>query len=230
MNNRQFSKYTPFLALVFGGVLLLLQWRLFATGVDKNGLLIPGNVYDRLLVVGTAVFFGILFLLTLREKGFAGVSCPTAAVMIAMVIGAAGVGLLSWESYQQAQDLMGSVVAGIGIVCSVAMLAGAFLPRITQVGALATGLFFAVHSVLRYRMNSADPQIQDYVLPLLAEIVLMLSFYHYAVAGREEDNPRLRNLWRCCAIMLCVAAVLRGGAAFLLLLPYLLIVRGDETR
>ena len=218
----------PVEALMIGVCLMGMEMLLFRSGVDAHGLIRPDSSVGTVLAVASVLAVAVFALSAWKVEGTIGIPMPAFAPKTTR-ISAIGIGFLSYDAVVDGGDPISYVAAFIGAVAAVSLLAGVFAAKLRRPSYTLTSLFFAIHCVLRYRMSSADPQLHDYVFPLLAEIVLMLCFFYYAAAGREEDNLRLRNFWRCCGIALCCGAIIRGGAAFVCQLPFLLIMNGDET-
>lgn len=221
------SKYLPAAALACGGIGLGLDWLLFRFGTDSRGLLVPGFPAGILLTAISLAYLAFMWFQVGSTEQLGTRYLPWLQILTT-VCAACGICVLSQNTLRDGNDTFSLVISCLGFLAAAAMAASAFVSRIRFPALVLSSLYFAMHSVLRYRLYSADPQLQDYIFPLLAEITMMLYFHHLACSMRELDKPRIRNFWRCCGIYFSAVAICRGGLGFLMLLPWLLCVRGDE--
>ena len=195
------------------GVLgLLLYMVLYTTGMDEEGLLIPGHWAGIALTVLTPLVLTAVVLLT---RGIDGsddyrAAHPASTVRGAGCFGLAAVlGITAWKDWcsDTALDMLMGILmfaAAAGLlyvgVCRVAEAKPLFL------GNAAVCACFAIRMVWQYQFWSSDPQLLDYVYLLCAYGALMLIAYQQAAFDVGMGNHR--GLWALslAAVYLCCVA------------------------
>lgn len=68
-------------------------------------------------------------------------------------------------------------------------------------------IFFIIRLVLSFQTWSADPQLQDYVLQLMACISVMMFAYHRASSDANQLSPKRTAFFSLCAGFFCLASL-----------------------
>ena len=61
--------------------------------------------------------------------------------------------------------------------------------------------------MLSFQKWSADPQLQDYVISLMACLNLMMFAFHRASSDANEMNPKRTVFFSLCAAFFCLASL-----------------------
>lgn len=195
---KQFLKvYGLPLLVLLGGILgALLRRFLYTTGIDSRGLLVSGQVAEILLWLLTLGVFTLLILQTLplQQANKYGFNFPK-SIFSAIGTCLAAIGFLvtaipALLSYGNTLTLL----LGILGLCSVASLAflGSFRGNGTRpsiIFSVVICAFFMVRLVHCYQLWSSDPQLQDYIFPLLANVGAMVACY-YSAGFADGDGSR----------------------------------------
>lgn len=181
------SKYLPAIVTLCGGIGLLLRLQLYAVAVDGKNLLIPGHPLELLLLGLTAAVMAFIVIAAWPLYGSLRYSDNFPASKAGAVGGAAaavGAGLtvlladaqpgklfLLWKLL----GLLSALCLGLTAYCRLQGKRPHFLLH----GAVS--VFWLTHMICHYQRWSVNPQLQDYLYPLLASVaLLMFSYYQTA--------------------------------------------------
>ena len=217
--NKMRSPWIPALtALLLGGAGWGLEYRLFHFDLDDRGLIRPGAASAVLLYAVSGIAVLLIFLMCIRE-----VRQQPGGYRWTALLRAAAAAMLGFSAWSGTGDPLSMASAALGGAAALCCIGSAVTEKLRFSANVLSGLFFASNAILRYRLSSSDPQLQDYVFPLLAEVALMLFCHHAAAVDAGMDKPQKRAFWRYSALYFCVVAAYNGGAAFLLLPVWLLL-------
>lgn len=211
------------LLLGAAGILgLVLRAVLYATGVDRKGLLVAGHWADTALWILTAVVAVILLIWCSQlsnsrkqQKAFPG------SVFSAAGAALAGIAFVL-SPVSQAPS---RAFATIELVLRFA--AAASLIYVSYCRFRSKTPFFLFHSVVclylalrlvcQYRVWSADPQIQNYAFYMGAHVALMIAAYQFAAFDAGFGSHR--KLWAAglAGIYLSTVSVARSSDPFFLI-------------
>ena len=228
MKRSSYKISLPLISLLAGAMGYLLSSLLFRFGTDEKGLLLLHHPLKYALL---ALAFAVLlwaFWACRRAPVPLGIPVPVPVLLLATLSTVAGILLFGRSAWQAAPSIGILIVIILGAGAGVCLLLSLFVPKLRVAGPTLCSMFFAVHSLLRYRMSRSDPLLQDYIFSVLAELCLTLMFYHIAAYRSACDKSRRQTFFQCCAIFLCCTAAYRGGIGFLLLLPGLIFTAQEE--
>lgn len=216
--------------LGFGALGLVLRLGLYRLALDEKGLLIPGHPLAVALVL-TGV--GCLAFALAAGKRLAG-SDRFVHNFDPSPAGAAGHGVLAVCLLLTAllqpplvAGNLGRIWQGLGLAAPVCLVIAArarfqgkpafFLLH------MVLCLYFVFHVVNQYRGWSADPQLLDYLFPLMASISLILFAYYQTAFDVDNGRRRPMLVWGILGIFLCMSSlpgsaeplVYGGGAVYL---------------
>lgn len=189
MNKYLKSKYLPVLVAALGAVGLVLRLELYVSAMDGKNLLIPGHPLELLLLGLTAAVMGIIVIAGWPLYGSLRYSdnfpaSPAAAVGSV----AAGVGIAVTVLLAQTQPgKLFMLWKVLGLLCGPCLVVAGYRrlqgkrPHFLLHGAVS--VFWLLHLICHYQGWSVNPQLQDYLYPLLASVaLLMFSYYQTAFA------------------------------------------------
>lgn len=199
------------LTLLLGLLGLAMQGRLLAVGMDEKGLLISGTPWAAALWAESLVFVAAAFRVSRSQKGRENWAedfppCRTRGVLGLLggvLVALSGVGQLTGG--QMAVGLLAVIAGGCMAFGGWCRFSGR---RPSPMFHCVVCVFFVVRLVLSFRQWSADPQLQDYVMQLMASISLMLFAFHRASADAGVMNPRRIVFFSLCACFFCVNSLL----------------------
>ena len=207
-------KWIPLLSVATGAIGLGLQCWLLGTGIDSRGLLRPDHPANILSLIVLALTIGAMYV-CLRplsgkppyEKLFAASPLP----LLGAVLGAAGVlyTVVSDISIQQTRLTVLCCITGVLAVLGM-VLGGVFRFRGKKPHVLCHGfvaIYLMVYLICRYRQWSTNPQLQEYLFPLLACVFLMLTAYHRATLDNLTGSRRWFVFFNYTSIFLCFSAL-----------------------
>ena len=216
----------PLRYTVLGTGLLAMALRalLYATAIDRKGLLMAGHWTTWSILILSALTLGAIWLMTREIQGPADYSdCFPASCLQG-----AGSLLMAGAILQRAFSLCTLTGDRLDLISALAGFAAALGLLIVGVCRMipkkpgflchsAVSIFFALQLVSQYRRWSADPQLMDYGFYLAAFICLMLTAYF--LAGFEADMPNHRGLviTSMAAAFFCCLALPESGEAALLI-------------
>lgn len=198
------------LTLVCGVAGGILRHLMITTGLDSSGLLEPGNAAHYGLWA-VSVLFLLALALSLRRLGGCGTysdNFPASKLCGSLAI--AGGAVLIGESIRQI--LSGSRLVGLaGAAAGVCMILTGYCrakgERPTPALHFIVCIFYILRLISSFRHWSADPQLQDYALQLLACVNLMLLSFHRASCDARIINRRRTVFWGLAAVYFCMASL-----------------------
>ena len=193
------SKYLPAVILLLGAVGCLLRLGLYAVALDGKGLLPKGHPLEIALWAVTAVAMALVIAASWNAKGSNryvdnfGPSLPGAAGNILM---AAGILLTVLLNQPKMPNLLGGLWKLLGFVSAPCLVAAAFERvrgrRPFFLLPMSACLFLVLHIVNHYRTWSGNPQLQDYLFPLLGAMALV--FFGFYTSAFAVGSGRRRML------------------------------------
>lgn len=204
---------------VSGLAVAMLRAGLYQVALDEKNLLTPFHPLELLLWAVTAVAVAGVAWWVWKEAAATEETIPSGmAAALGCFALAAGI----------APELLSLGTGPMGLMEKLCMILGVA----AAAGMVLAGLarlrgkmpFFGIHEVLcawislrlvvAYRIWSADPQIMDYVLPMLANVCLGL--FAYQLAAWEVGSCRRRGLWGwgLLAVFFCAASLGSAGSLF----------------
>lgn len=212
----------PLFTLLCGGLGALLRIWLYATGLDKEGLLVSAHPAGILVLIltGLVLVFLIWFLRRFKSQGKYSRQFPKSIWgAVGAFAGAAGVLLTAMVDLIRRESAI-SLLAGLLGIVAAAALAFTGLCRLKKnlrpnfLFHTLVCLFLVLRLISRYQSWSADPQLHDYCFQLLATVSAMLFAYHRAALDLKSENRRplvilgLLGTYFCCLSLVASAAPL----------------------
>lgn len=206
--------FLPLLILALSIIGAVLRGILYATGLDEKGLLLPFQLSHILLWVVTLGAAAIIFVFThrLQQANKYRFNFP-ASLLGAIGAGAAAIGfcISSVLLLNQPQDLLGILTAVGGFLSAVALGFLAYLRKEgrhpSAIFSIVICAFFMVRIIYCYKTWSANPQLQDYLFPLLANISAMLACYCDATFTDGEGKRRNHCIFHLATVYCAVVSV-----------------------
>ncbi len=199
----------PWFTLGAGGLGLVLRIWLFSA-VDVKGLLPENHPATILALILTALVLAILFLCTRQLPPIAKYSRLYPASIgrgVGCIVGAVGC-LLGGFRFVGNVGGLGILTFVVGIAAAACLVFLAFArmkgARPSMVLHTIPTVFLMLFLVCNCRIWGAEPQVQIYLFPLLACVLLMLSAYYMTVLSvRKGSRQRLvfasqAALFFCC--------------------------------
>ena len=206
----------PTLAAGLAG--LLLRQVLYVTGTDSKGLL-PDFHWAGILLWILTLAVGIL--LVLRTKALPRETSGDIAPGAGCLILGAAVLISAFTGAPDKSSLLAAISRVLGIAAGVALAAwgiSRFLHRQPWwLLPVIVFVFFTFRTVLKYRLWSSHPQLQDYFFYLGAHVCLMLASYYHGAAAAEMGTPRLLWIFSLGAVFFCCVAIPRSADPLFLL-------------
>lgn len=204
------NEWIQALTLVLGLSGAFAHRRMMSTGLDDKGLLIPGNPVTAALWVLCLGYLSLALVISLAqtESGAFRAHFPpcklrgTLSVSGGLLMILYGVTLLLGS-----QPVVGVLAVAAGISMAFTGLCRFRCKHPNPMFHCCVCVFFIVRLVLSFRNWSADPQLQDYVLPLLASLSLMLFAYHRASSDANQMTPKRTAFFSLCAAFFCLASL-----------------------
>ena len=196
--------------LVTGLACAFLHHRMMTTALDEKGLLIPGNSLSIGLWALCLGFLAFALAISQVQKVTAPFRLHFPACKIRGCLGMAGgviTVLYSLSILLQPQLLVGipGIAAGICMVFTGLCRFRGRHP--SPMFHCVVCIFFVIRLVLSFQKWSSDPQLQDYVLALLALIGLMMFAFHRASSDANTMNPKRTAFFSLCAGFFCLASL-----------------------
>lgn len=197
------------LTLLCGGIAAVLRVRLLSTGLDEKGLLAAGDPCSVALWVLTVGFLAVLALGMRKLTPGKEHSDIFPACWLRGSLSVAGGLLMLLVSIRlipadRLAGIMGSL-AGFSMAAAGLLRFGGKRPY--PLFHTVVCAFYIVRLILSFRGWGADPQLQDYVLQLLAVVCLMLFAFHRARSDANLIERRVTAFWGLAAVYFCVASV-----------------------
>ncbi len=200
----------PYATLLAGLVGLLLRTWLFSAGTDEEGLLILNHPADPLIYILTALTLAGLLLCCLNIHQRVPRNMPASGISVlghmAAALGTLATAIL--EFFQHDSGII-SFTAGLLAAFSLFFIALKQLhrDRRVMVEMLLVNLYLMVHLVCQYRSWSAEPQLQNYMFPLLGSVFLMLSCYHRTALEIQGGQIRWFVFFNQAALFFCLLSL-----------------------
>ncbi len=207
-------KYATLSAGILG---LALRLVLYTTGMEENGLLIAGHWADIGTWLLTAIVLSGLFLLR-KKLPHPGKNVPTHPASCFAALGAL---VLSAAILSTGLSSTSHLLFPLSIAAAAALLYLSFCRVTGRVPCFLAHafvcLFFVINLVLLYQDWCSDPQLQDYLFRLGAQVALMLCAYQHAAFDAGLGNHP--DLWgtSLAAVYLCCLSVPGSDDLFLTL-------------
>lgn len=187
-----------------------LRMLMMATGVDESGLLEPGNLYGICLWVLSIGYLGVMAF-SMKGLGADGTfadNFPACKIRAGMSF--AGGVLLIYASVDQLR--MGQSLIGIlGIAAGVCIIFAGHCRLKGTVPSpglhIAACVFFLLRLIFSFQLWSADPQLQDYGIQLMALVSLMLFAFHRANCDAGILNRKRTVFFGLAAAYFCLASL-----------------------
>ena len=187
-----------------------LRHMILTDGIDAKGLLISGHPCTLGLWVLSLGYLAAAFVIARGQKISGGFRVYFPPCKIRGILGMAGGGIIGL--YSAVELLGGNFLPGIlGLLAGICMI---FTGRCRCRGRhpspmfhVVVCLFFIVRLVLSFKNWSADPQVQDYVIQLLACVSLMMFAYHRASFDANQPTPKRTAFFGLCAVFFAVIAL-----------------------
>lgn len=179
--------FLPAIVALCGGIGMVLRLQLYAAAVDGKNLLIPGHPLELLLLGLTAAVMVFILIAgwplygSLRYSDNFPASKTAAA---GSAVAAVSVVLTVLFSQSQPGGLFAlwkilGLLSGIGLVLAAYCRLQGKRPHFLLHGTVS--VFWLLHLICHYQGWSVNPQLQDYLYPLLASVaLLMFSYYQTA--------------------------------------------------
>lgn len=222
MKNILNPKKLPWLALVLGVTAYVLRTLLYTFATDRKGLLVSHPLG---IALGAVTVTALLLICAgvLRWEREPLCSIWPDSWGATTLITTLGFGFLLFDGGFADSRLL--LVRNLLAVLAILSLILLFLlhrqgrqPHFLLYTALC--LFFAVHLVSCYQSWSSNPQIQDYVFTLMANVGTMLYFYHKAAAQVGLCQERRMLAIGLLAAFFCFASLNLGSSVLQLSCGY----------
>lgn len=180
---KQTKRIWPFAMVALGGVLLDLRLRLYWVAVDEKNLLLPGHPLSWAMwaVMTAAIVLALTAALRTEEAKALTAASPLAALgagLFALAI------CLTVMGMDVSPNLLGRLCMAFGWLSVPCLGYTAYTHAAGKkpfYGCFCVVcLFFALYLVQNYQLWSSNPQLQDYVFPMLAGVMATLFAYQNA--------------------------------------------------
>lgn len=106
------------------------------------------------------------------------------------------------------------VYSAVSVACGLCMIAlakaqGSQMTSQSAMLTLVPLLWSCLHLLVNYRMTSVDPNLPSFAFGLVADVMLVLAYYH--LARLLYSKPRPASLAFCCAVTITMAVSDLGG-------------------
>ena len=197
-----------------GLLTLVLRLWMFATGSDDRGLLVPSHIGSILSwVVTVAAVVAIAAALFFQRRTYAF----RPSRLNAMGIGLGGAGLAVTAIYMFAAgaatlNTLAGILSLAAALCAL-LIAWARLMRMRPhvLLHLPLLLFLLLFLLNRYRVWSAESELQRYFFSLSALVFVLLSAYQRAASEVGLGQRKAGLFFSCVGIYFCLAAVADPG-------------------
>lgn len=205
----------PWFVLIAGGIGIGLRFWLLRTGIDKNNLFISGHPAGILLWVLTAivaviVIWGCLPLVQANKYSFNFPPAYTGSV--GDCIFSLGILLASIQMLRNNADTLSFATAIVGFLSVPALVLSAVFRQkgikpLFLLHALVC-VFWLLRLIALYRIWSPEPQLQNYIFQLFANVFLMLSCYQRTAFDTDCGVRRFHAITHLAAIFFgCLSLV-----------------------
>ena len=224
MKNLLKSKFLPAGILLLGAVGFLLRLGLYAVGLDQKGLLPGGHPLETGLWVVTAAALALVIAASWNAKGsdrYGDNFGPSLSGALGNILMAAGILLTVLLNQPKMPNLLGSLWKLLGFVSAPCLVAAAFA-RVQGKQPffllhMSACLFLLLHIVNHYQAWSGNPQLQDYLFPLLGTMALVFFGFYTAAFAVGSGRRRMLLGMGLAAVYLCAVSLSSGAYSFLYL-------------
>lgn len=212
----------PWFVLSAGIIGIALRFWLLSTGTDKTGLLVSGHPAGILLWLLTAVtaVLVILVCLPLAQANKYSFNFPPSAIG-AIGEGSLALGILVANilALIGSADSLSAVTAVVGFL-SVALLGLCAFYRWKGIRPMFllhsfVSIFWILRLVSLYRVWSPEPQLQNYIFQLFANVFMMLSLYQRTAFDVGCGNRRAHAIFHLAAAFFCCLSLIGSRDWFL---------------
>lgn len=221
---KKFLKTTnlPWFVLAAGIIGIALRFWLLSTGIDKNNFLVSGHPADILLWLLTAataalVIIGCLPVVEANKYAFNFPPSLIAAVGDSLL--ALGILVASILSLISSAGPLATASAVAGFLSTALLSLCAFLrwkgmrPTFLLRGLVC--IFWVLRLVSLYQIWSPEPQLQNYIFQLFANVFMMLAFYQRTAFDADSGNRRAHAIYHLAATFLCCLSLVGSKDWFL---------------
>ena len=213
----------PWITIGAGLVGFGLRLWLQLTGIDFLGLYVDGHPATVLLFLLTALTLPVLVLCALPLNTglpYRKLFAPSLPNLIGCIIAALGILTADLAELLQRTDIVSIVSFILGIPAAVALFFSGFCrlrrKRAAFLWQCVIVAYFTLHLLSQYRSWSSEPQLMEFIFPLLASVFLMLSSYHRAVLEVAQNSRRWFIFSNQAALFFCFVSVIGEGGFFYL--------------
>ena len=205
--------------VICGLAVAFLHKQMMTTAIDAKGLLISGNPLTTALWALCIAYLAAAFLISQSQKVAAGFRSHFPPCKLRGAMGMAGGAIVTCygASLLQAQLPVGIAGALAGICMVFTGLCRLQGRHPSPMFHCIVCVFFIIRLVLSFQKWSADPQLQDYVIPLMACLSLMMFAFHRASSDANEMNPKRTVFFSLCAAFFCLASLFDEAMGLLFL-------------
>lgn len=198
------------ISTLLGLAAAFLRHMLLSNALDGKGLLIPGHPITAamwVLCLGFLAWAAVISRGQTVTASFREHFPPCKIRGSLSIIGGALTVLYGVFSVLQAQMLVGvfGIAAGICMIFTGTCRFHGKHP--SPMFHCLVCVFFIIRLVLSFQGWSADPQLQDYVVQLMACISLMMFAFHRASSDANQMNPKRTAFFSLCASFFCLASL-----------------------
>lgn len=204
----------PLLALELGILGALLRGILYAENIDDHGLL-PLFDFAEVLLWAVTLFMIVSLIWTTRNlhrgTGYTFNYPPSVFQAIAMALSAIGFVVSSAMVLFSGADTVATVSAAFGILSGLILLYLAFCRwkgiHPSAFFPLIICIFLIVRLVYCYRLWSSDPQLQNYLFPLLSNVCAMLAAYYTTAFTDGRGSRKLHTVFHLATAYFALASL-----------------------
>ncbi len=214
MNHQKRHIFYPLAALAMGLAGAGLRALLYRVALDSRGLLQQGHPLEIAVWLLTAAAFVLAFAASRgswmgnrtpdvpSRRIFAGIG--DILLGVAVLISVSTGGLEGFPALTPVRKIL-------GVVCMASLIASGFCQifkkSIPFFCPVAAAVFFLLNMLTNYPVWSRDPQLQDYVFTLGAEICLCLFSYYRAALSLGLPGRKQRFVSGVLGIFFCATAI-----------------------
>lgn len=204
-----------------GGIALVLRRLVYLFALDEKNLLIPGHPLSVALLALTAVAMGWIVFQTWKLDNIYPPLGPNIPATAGHVLAASGIAVTVLLYPAAGEGSLRTAWTGLGILASVCLLPVGF----ARMGGrkpffllhLASVLFLLLHLLAHYRIWSSNPQLLDYVFPLLGTMALLLFAFYNAAFCAGLGKRRVHTAVGLAAVYLCLGELAASQYPYLYL-------------
>lgn len=205
------SHILPYFTVGASVLAIALRLWLYA-GIDEKGLLPTGHPAGYGLVFLSALTVGILFLAT-RELKPRKINKKHLRLFSTAAYALAGICLI----LAAVVELSGNMIRLAWVAVAAALLGGLILLLMAVlrffrrkppywISAVITGVLM-LNTVAQCQIWGSEPQLQEYLFPLLASVFLILCAYEKTKYAAKRGSPRALAFFSQCALFFCCVSL-----------------------